>query len=511
MITPRRARRLPFLRKLAIRRMAAILPMLTIPPTPAIVLAPGALLVAGCAPLPFEAAWNPYAAAPPAATTPWRGADAKKQPRLASLVDRLGADVQIDPDKQHSLAELIDLAQRVNPETRRSWEEARAAAARLGQTEGQWFPTLAAMAAGGTSSVVEKAGTNVGGVAVTGPSATPSIQLSWLLIDFGQRKAVVEEAGWRVVSANLSFNRKHQEIAFSVSRSFFALDAARARLTAARVTLDQATTVATAVQARLDQGLATRPEVLLAQQDRARAAFEVEEALGLVADARAALAESIGLSPTMRLGVADLSAVPLPGELPRTVEQVIDRSLVRRPDLAARLAVLRAREADVKKARADFYPKVKLNSSIGGNVGRYTFGGSSPIDYGQPEYGAFLNLEWTIFDGFQRENRLREATAERGAAEADLAALELRVVRQVWQAYTDVKTSLSKREFAAALLAASSEAYDATLQSYESAGLATVLDLLAAQRDLARARFTEIQTRADLLQAAAALVYAAGE
>jgi hypothetical protein len=75
------------------------------------------------------------------------------------------------------------------------------------------------------------------------------------------------------------------------------------------------------------------------------------------------------------------------------VEQVIDRSLVRRPDLAARLAVLRAREADVRKARADFYPKVKLNSSIGGNVGRYTFGGSSPIDYGHPEYGAFLNLD----------------------------------------------------------------------------------------------------------------------
>jgi outer membrane protein len=116
-----------------------------------------------------------------------------------------------------------------------------------------------------------------------------------------------------------------------------------------------------------------------------------------------------------------------------------------------------------------------------------------------------------LFDGFDRENRVREAAAQRGATEAEVAELELRVIRQVWQAYTDVKTALGKRDFALALLAASEEAYSATLESYQSAGLATVLDLLAAQRDLARARFTDIQSRADLLRASAALVYASGD
>jgi outer membrane protein TolC len=106
---------------------------------------------------------------------------------------------------------------------------------------------------------------------------------------------------------------------------------------------------------------------------------------------------------------------------------------------------------------------------------------------------------------------VREAASERGAAEAQLAALELAVARQVWQAYADVKTSLAKRDFAQALVAASEEAYAAALESYQAAGLASVLDLLAAQRDLARARYTDIQTRADVLRASAALVYAAGE
>ena len=127
------------------------------------------------------------------------------------------------------------------------------------------------------------------------------------------------------------------------------------------------------------------------------------------------------------------------------------------------------------------------------------------------EYGAFLNFEWRLFDGFERDNALREATAQRGAAEADLATLELRAIREVWKGYADVKTALRKHEYAVALLAAAQEAYDATLESYRSAGLATVLDLLAAQRDLARARTTEIQSRADLLTASAALTFAAGD
>ena len=38
-----------------------------------------------------------------------------------------------------------------------------------------------------------------------------------------------------------------------------------------------------------------------------------------------------------------------------------------------------------------------------------------------------------------RTAREVEAAAQRGAAEAEVAALELRVIRQVWQAYTDVK------------------------------------------------------------------------
>ena len=74
-----------------------------------------------------------------------------------------------------------------------------------------------------------------------------------------------------------------------------------------------------------------------------------------------------------------------------------------------------------------------------------------------------------------------------------------------------MKTALAKHEFALALLAASEKAYAATFESYQSAGLATVLDLLAATRDLASARIIALASRAELLTASAALAFAAGD
>jgi outer membrane protein len=469
-----------------------------------LVVAVGTLL--GCAELPVPAR-APYTAAPRSSSTPWSPPSGVTSGRPRSLVD---GETRPDPERVYGLADLIDFAHRTNPETRRAWEEARAAAARAARADAAYYPTLSAMAAGGTSRVTDRAPS--GPFTVEGPGVNPKLQLDWILLDFGRRRAGVERGGQELLRANFAFNRKLQEVAFAVSRGYFGLDASRARVVAARATLDSATAVEEAVDARRQQGLATLPDHLLARQERARASYEVEDALGGVSDAQAALADGLGIPPTALMRVADLSTVPLPAELAESVEQLIDRAVARRPDLAARLAGLRASEAEERRARAEFWPRLSLSGSAGQYVQRFRAGPPfGTFTANETEYGAFLNFEWRLFDGFERDNALREATAQRGAAEADLATLELRAIRQVWKAYADVKTALRKHEYAVALLIASQEAYEAALESYRSAGLATVLDLLAAQRDLARARTTEIQSRADLLTTSAALTFAAGD
>ena len=455
---------------------------------------------------------DPYASAPASSTTAWTPPPQARSERTLAMAGRTGPLVKVDSDLVYGLADLIDLAHRANPDTRRMWEEARAAAAQLGRAQAPYYPTLTFLANGGTSRVADQGPVPIGTFTIEGPSATPALQLTWIILDFGRRSSTVERSSQQLTQANLTFNRKLQEVAFSVSRNYFSLDASRARVTAARVTLESAIAVEDAVGARLAQGLSTRPDLLLARQERARARYEVEDSLGTVADAQAALAESLGISPTVPMRVADLSAQPLPEGLADSVEQVIDRALGRRPDLAARLAALRARDAETSRARAAFLPQLSFSGSVNQALQRYRAGPPfGTFSMNETEYGAFLNFEWKLFDGFERENALREASSQREAAQAELAALELRTIREVWKAYADVKTALRKHEFAIALLIASEEAYASTLESYRSAGLATVIDLLAAQRDLARARMTEIQTRAELLTASAALSFAAGD
>ena len=185
---------------------------------------------------------------------------------------------------------------------------------------------------------------------------------------------VLSAAAQELFQANFAFNRKLQEVAFAVSRNYFSFDASRARVTAARATLESAVVVEEAVGARLEEGLATRPEFLLARQERARAAFEVQDALGGVDDAQAALADSLGIAPTALMRVADLSALALPTGLADSVEQIIDRALARRPDLTSRLAALRAREAEERRAGAEFWPRLVFSGFVGQALQRYRVG-----------------------------------------------------------------------------------------------------------------------------------------
>jgi len=104
---------------------------------------------------------------------------------------------------------------------------------------------------------------------------------------------------------------------------------------------------------------------------------------------------------------------------------------------------------------------------------------------------------------------VREAEANSRAARAQLAATELDAIAEVWRAYYDYRAAVRKLDFAEALLAASQEAYDATQKTYD-VGLSDIVELLTAERDLATARYTLVQSRAELLTTAARVAYAAG-
>ena len=418
-----------------------------------------------------------------------------------------------DHGKTYAVADLVDLGLRSNPVTRSAWEDARAAAAALGIAEAAWLPALTANISGGYWRYPFPSPGSA--FSLQGSLIDPVFNLSWTLFDLS-RPAKIDMAMQQLFATNLALNRNHQNVIYKVETAFYGLVAARAKVEAGEITFRQATRNMDAIKAQLEVGLATQPEYLLAVQDQARAGYELQGARGTVMEKDAELAEQLALPPGSPLKTVTLNQVDLPRDSELTADALIDVALSDRPDLSAKLADMRARDAEIRRAEANYWPVIGLQADGGWKVWNYRNAGgtdpnqgSQPVNISSPLTDAYLTVEWNFFEGFATTNAVRQAEAKRNAAEAELEAMKLRVMKEIWKAYADLKTAARKREFAVNMLRAAEAGYESALKSYEQ-GLATVIELLTAERNLAQARYTEIDSKSSLLTAAASLTFAAG-
>src|SRR6266481_4685514 len=434
--------------------------------------------------------------------------------------------VSINPRKIYGLAELIDIAERNNPDTRVAWERARQAAAAVGLSESAYYPFLVASAAAGydrafipfPTLTANPAHPSLSNVRITGGGSLVTeakvyrgeLNAKWLLLDFGERSAVVAASREQLMIANVGFNGTHQKIVFQVTDRFYQLGTAHQKVLVSQSALEAAQTVEQAVQARIDNGLATKPELLQAQQQTAQTAFDVEATTGAESDARVALVESIGLLPTVPLHVADLGQRSTSEETNGSVDELIERALSQRPDLVAKLANVRAKHDGIRKVRAEYYPKVAIDAHATETELDVSIDHSDYFGDHRPTYGVFLTASVPIFDGFGRRHKMEMAKAGLHGAENELAGARDSAVREVWKAYTDFKTALRKQDSAAKLVTASQNAFDAVLESYKN-GLSTYPEIVSAQRNLSSARSVSHDTQSAIFTSAAALALSTGD
>src|SRR6267378_8131323 len=277
--------------------------------------------------------------------------------RMRSLEQ--GNAVPIEPDRRYSLAELIDLAQRSNPETREAWEQARQAALAVGLVESSYAPQISVEAVSGfqrTPLPIPTTLIHKGYFTSDTRELIPMLSLKWLLFDFGRRAGLDEAARANSFVANVAFTGAHQKLIFAVSRAYFALGAARGRLKAAQQALETAETVQDAAQSRREHGLGTVVVLAQGQRQVAQARFTLTKASGDERTAYANLIATLGVAADAQINIADSSEQPLPAEPPDNVETLLRDALTNRPDVVAALGKIDAAEAELKSQRAAYYP-----------------------------------------------------------------------------------------------------------------------------------------------------------
>lgn len=429
----------------------------------------------GAPPQP-NAYWTPppsVTAPPPAARKPAATGAAAPAPLTQHALDQL------------TLADAVDIALRNNPATRLSWAQARASADLYGAARGSLLPTVTASATVTRSKSIAVPGRLVGERTQYGPS----VNLSYLVFDFGGRMGAIEAARQTAIAADLAHNTAVQNTVLQVETSVFSYLATRALRDAQQTAVAEATANLAAATDRHNVGLATIADVLQARTARSQAQLNLETLDGQLNVTRGALAVAMGLpaSTTVDLPHETAPDTAAVDTVTASVDSLIARAARDRPDLQEARAQAKLARAQLTQARSALLPSLTFNATGGHTT-------SSLSGFAGNSYTLDLGLSIPLFTGFSHLYNLRAAGEQVAAADARAEQTRQQVALQVFTSYYAMRTAGQRVRTAADLLASAEQSEQVARGRY-TAGVGSIIDLLVAQSALASARAQSVQAR----------------
>ncbi len=337
-------------------------------------------------------------------------------------------------------------------------------------------------------------------------------ELSYLLYDFGGREASVERAAQLLLARNFDFNQSMLDLILDVKASYYTLNSAYSNYEAAQEDLKDARENLTSAEQRFSSGLVSKVDVYQAKARHDDALYQLENAKGQIETDKGKLASAIGVSSDT---VFDIAAPTenVPEELSNeNVSMLIEGAMRIRPDIQALRSELKAKQAAIWVAGSALLPALKAGFSADAEWPHYypdTNNNTDPRISSAQSYGAFLSVEWDIFDGFYNLNNKRAAEADYKATREKLIQAELDVSQDVWTKYFAFRTALKKRAASYSFYESASMSYELAFESYKQ-GLKDILDLLNAQSELSKARSRRIDSEEETRVSLAELVHSTG-
>ena len=447
-----------------------------------------ALFVVACAP-PAHIGGAPSTAPSPSAEWPAQkttGAGAtfdKTEMARATRGSVVPADLSTRMDRL-SIADVVDLALGNSPQTRTTWAQARAAAAAYGSARGHLLPTLELDGSGGPSKAISF---NPAVLPSTRSSFTTTLNLSYVLLDFGQRGGAMAAAHEALFAADLTHNATVQAVVLQAEGAYFSYQASRGLFDAADATVKTAEANLAAADRRHEVGLATIADVLQARTALSQSKLNWQTAGGNVQAARAQLALALGLAANARFDAAPDTGMAPVLQLSENIDSLIERAVRDRPDVAAARALARQSQAQVRQARSAGLPSLTL----GANRGNVQSG--SPALAGN-SYALTFGVAIPLFAGFSRDYDVVTAQENAAASAARAEQTRLTAIAQLFTSYYALQTATQRVATSAELLTSAVQSEEVARGRYAE-GVGNILDLLTAQSALADARAQSVLSR----------------
>ena len=386
-----------------------------------------------------------------------------------------------------------------NPQTISAWISIQQQATQQGLTRSAYFPSV-------NGSLQKSRDHTYGYVAGRSELASDSrntvnnetLNLSWVLFDFGTRYAKTQNAKYLLIAAI----QNHQAVLLSVfsstAKDYYIAIAAKSSMASA-LEIQHATKASLdAADARVKNGIAPVSDYLQAKTQYAQSVFNMARAKGEYTNAMGVLASDLGLSPETVFTLTETSDETLGStDFVKNIAILLDEAKKKNPAIAAAQARLTAAKASKYAAIAGDLPTVSLSgkASRSRQTNNYGMEIGDRLATTQDRYIG-VQIDIPLFSGFSSFYTIRAAQAAEDIQEQALRTAELQIEQGVWTSYQTFKTNTENLQNTETILSSARQQLTAAQERYKL-GVTNILELTNAQSTLADALQQRIRSLAE--------------
>ena len=254
------------------------------------------------------------------------------------------------------------------------------------------------------------------------------ILLEWSVYRGGRNIYGARAASAHLDASELALKSIHNNLAFSVSSAYYEILKSLNSIAVAEESIRRLQAHLDVAQARLENDVALKSDVLRVEVRLA----EAEEALAIArhnlhrARSRLNLAMGRSINGPLALAPEEIDPVKLSLE-GATLEELITQARRYRPEIKMAGLNVEALESSVRVARAEYYPRVDA-------FAHYDYD-TEDFSRGDDSWTIGVGASLSIFDGFLTRSNVRSAQAKLREAEARKKQMTLRIEMEVKNSY----------------------------------------------------------------------------
>jgi len=315
----------------------------------------------------------------------------------------------------------------------------------------------------------------------------------------GMIEGSIEQAHAYIKAAQNGDVAARQRVIFNVLQAYQGVHAARAFIGVAKQAEAATAAMVKTIDNLVKEGVVVKSDLLSAQVRLQNVRIQVMQANNAEVAALDQLHILLGIPLSQAL---DVGAPVMPTAVSGSAADLRALALADNPGLKAMRDQLDASEASVKVAKAGLYPQVGLMLRRDWN--------DSNVGLGASSYTVGASLSWTVFDGKVTHSAVDRAMAGHAELQARLLQVENGVALQVDEARRKAEEAEFRLDALRLAVTSADAATDLVKKRYAN-GVATIVELLAAEAQQDKARADVVAAQYELAMQRAGLKLAIGK